>query len=57
MNQLFGLQHRRNIHPSKASPQGEDANPGFGKTQIHAMFWQAGTSAYIAYGCSLSSGP
>ena len=25
MNQLFGLQHRRKHHPSKASPQGEDA--------------------------------
>ena len=47
---FFGAKKRtkRNIHPSKASPQGEDANPGFGKTQIHAMFWQAGTSAYIA---------
>ena len=25
MDQLFGLQHRRNIHPTKASPPGEDA--------------------------------
>ena len=47
---FFGAKKRtkRNIHPSKASPQGEDANPGFGKTQIHATFWQAGTSAFIA---------
>ena len=50
MDQLFGLQHRRNIPPSKVSPLGEDANPGFGKTQIHAMFWQAGIGLYCLMG-------
>jgi len=43
MDQLFGLQHRRDIPPTKAFPRGKDANSESQKPTTRCTFWYRGT--------------